>query len=82
MCGCNLGHLPAEQTHELLDAYALFARAIIHCDVNNTLLLALQGIDCCVHSAFYNKARHVSLFLLADPEDSAESLLFDLYQTH
>jgi hypothetical protein len=69
----------SEKTHELLDTYALFPRAVIHCHVNNPLFLALQSIDCGVHSAFYNKARHVSLFLLADPEDSAERLLLNLY---
>ena len=53
-----------------------------HCDVNELLLVTLQSIDCCVHSAFDNKARHMSLFLLADPEDSAERLLFNLDQTH
>lgn len=78
MFGCNFGHSPAEQTHEFLDAYALFARAFAHCYVYNALFLALQSIDRCVHSAFHDKARHVSLFLLADPEDSAERLLFNL----
>lgn len=53
-----------------------------HCDVNDALLLALQGIDRCVHGAFDNEARHVGLFLLADSEDSAERLLLNLYRPH
>lgn len=53
-----------------------------HCYVNDLLFLALQSIDCGVHSAFHDKARHVGLFLLADPEDSAERLLLNLYRTN